>query len=126
MPTRSRLVYCWPSVEGSLGWLGGCAAACFLASFLACFSTRRSRSLLSRASFAIVVFFLPVEAMSASPFLEIAGAAVVSEPTGERLGAHSSEPNSGNACRSCERAWRCTLARGAVTYPRGRAHPARG
>ena len=63
MPTGCQLGYCWPPVEGSLGWLGGCAAACFLASFLACFSRRRSRSLLSRASFAIVVFFLPVDAM---------------------------------------------------------------
>jgi hypothetical protein len=69
MPTASQLGYRWPPVEGSLGWPGGCAAACFLASFLSCFSKRRSRSLLSRASFAIVVFFLPVEAMCASPFV---------------------------------------------------------
>src|SRR4029079_5100700 len=39
------------------------AAARFLASFLAFFSSRRSRSLRSRLSFAIVVFLLPVEAM---------------------------------------------------------------
>jgi hypothetical protein len=39
------------------------AAAAFLASFLACLSRLRSRSRLSRLSFAIVVFFLPLEAM---------------------------------------------------------------
>ena len=77
------LTYCWPPVERSLDWPGGCAAACFLASFLARFSTRRSRSLLSRASFAIVVFLLPVEAMCDSPFVEVATAAVVNEPAAE-------------------------------------------
>ncbi|MGZ4232143.1 MAG: hypothetical protein ACXVVQ_12035 [Solirubrobacteraceae bacterium] len=41
----------------------------FLASFFACLSTRRSRSLLSRLSFAIVVFFFPREAMDAVPLL---------------------------------------------------------
>ena len=47
----------------SLGGAGSCADA-RLASFLACFSCRRSRSLRSRLSFAIVVFLLPLEAMS--------------------------------------------------------------
>jgi len=75
MPTCGQPGYRWPPVEKSLGWLGGCAAACFLASFLACFSMRRSRSLLSRASFAIVVFFLPVEAICASPLLGVSSAA---------------------------------------------------
>ena len=41
----------------------------FLASFFACLSSRRSRSLLSRLSFAIVVFFFPREAMDAVPLL---------------------------------------------------------
>ena len=38
-------------MDGSRGGTGGCAAACFLASLRACFSVRRSRSLLSRARF---------------------------------------------------------------------------
>jgi hypothetical protein len=51
-------------VSVSLGGPESCADARFLASFLACFSCRRSRSLRSRLSFAIVVFLLPLEAMS--------------------------------------------------------------
>jgi hypothetical protein len=47
----------------SLGLLGAPAAACLLASFLACFRSRRSRTAFSRLSFAIVVFFLELEAM---------------------------------------------------------------
>jgi carboxyl-terminal processing protease len=50
---------------------GACAGwvlrACFLASFLACFSSLRSRSLLSRLSFEYVVFFLPPEAIRDRP-----------------------------------------------------------
>ena len=42
---------------------GSSAAARFLASFLTCFSCRRSISLRSRLSFAIVVFLFPLEAM---------------------------------------------------------------
>src|SRR5947207_14565149 len=63
------LGYCLLPVEGVSGWAGVCVAACFLACFLACFSRRRSRSLLSRVSFAIVVFFLPVEAMRVRSFV---------------------------------------------------------
>ena len=43
------------------------AAACLRACFFACFATRRSISLRSRLSFAIVVFFLPLEAMPVPP-----------------------------------------------------------
>ena len=50
-------------VGASPGRSGFCAAARFRASFLAFFSSRRSRSLRSRLSFAIVVFLLPLEAM---------------------------------------------------------------
>lgn len=50
----------------SLGRLGGCADAFFRASFLACFSSRRSTSLRSRLSFAIVVFLLAVDAILSS------------------------------------------------------------
>ena len=53
------------SSDRALGVSGGpigAAAACFLASFLACFCSRRSRTALSRLSFAIVVFFLELEA----------------------------------------------------------------
>jgi hypothetical protein len=53
-------------------WPKGAASvdeARFLASFFACLSNRRSRSLLSRLSFAIVVFFFPREAMDAVPLL---------------------------------------------------------
>jgi hypothetical protein len=119
MPTRSQPGYCWPPGEGSLGWLGGRAAACFLASFLACFSARRSRSLLSRASFAIVVFFLPAEAMCARPFLEVASAAVLSKPTGEGLGAHSSEPNSGKAVQILPARVALRPRDGAITHSSG-------
>jgi hypothetical protein len=86
---------------------------------LACFSTRRSRSRLSRASFAIVVFFLPVEAMSASPFLEVASAAVLTEPTGEGLGAHSSEPNSGKSVQILRARVALHPRDGAVTHSVG-------
>jgi hypothetical protein len=51
------------------GTLGEPAAACFLASFLACFRSRRSRTAFSRLSFAIVVFFLELEAMCFRPCL---------------------------------------------------------
>src|SRR5947209_8874786 len=52
----------------SPGW-SGCAGDCLRASFLAYLASRRSRSLLSRVSFAIVVFFLPLEAMPVLPLL---------------------------------------------------------
>src|SRR5207248_1684961 len=52
------------SVGVTLGSPRSCAEACLLASFFACFSSRRARSLFSRSRFAIVVFFLPVEAMA--------------------------------------------------------------
>src|SRR5690349_14682309 len=42
-------------------------AAILRASFLACFSTRRSRSFASRTRFAVVVFCLPLEAMPVRP-----------------------------------------------------------
>ena len=52
------------ALGASVGPLGGpAAAACFLASFLACFRSRRSRTAVSRLSFAIVVFFLDFDAM---------------------------------------------------------------
>src|SRR5215211_4559182 len=54
-------------ISTSLCRPGSCAAARFLASFLAFFSNRRSRSLRSRLSFAIVVFLLPLEAMRVLP-----------------------------------------------------------
>src|SRR5215211_566182 len=58
------LTYWSSSVGASLdGSARSAAAARFLASFLACFRWRRSRSLRSRLSFAIVVFLLPLEAM---------------------------------------------------------------
>src|ERR1035437_2915021 len=53
----------------SPGPSGLSAGASLRASFLACLSSRRSRSLLSRVSFAIVVFSLPLEAMSVRPLL---------------------------------------------------------
>src|SRR5204862_6768408 len=53
----------WSSVGGSLGSVGGAAAACLLASFLACLRCRRSRPALSPLCFAIVVFFLDFEAI---------------------------------------------------------------
>src|SRR5580704_17821567 len=65
MPSDSPLV----SSSTSSGELGSCAGASLRASFLACLSSLRSRSRLSRVSFAIVVFFLPLEAMSVRPFL---------------------------------------------------------
>ncbi len=54
--------------RGSSGTPGRSAAACFLASFLACFRSRRSRSAFSRVNFAIVVFFLALEPMGTRPF----------------------------------------------------------
>jgi hypothetical protein len=60
-----------PLVRGPSGWLRRSAAPSFLERFLACFSSRRSRSLLSRFSFAIVVFFLPVEAMHVRSFVDL-------------------------------------------------------
>jgi hypothetical protein len=57
------------AVGASGGPLGGSAAACFLASFLACFRSRRSRTAFSRLSFAIVVFFLEFEATRFRPCL---------------------------------------------------------
>src|SRR5919199_5771118 len=44
------------------------AAACLRASFLACFCSRRSRTALSRLIFAIVVFFLELDAMRVGSF----------------------------------------------------------
>lgn len=61
--------YSWPPGEGAWGWLREFVAPSFLERFLASFSRRRSRSLLSRLSFAIVVFFLPVEAMRVRSFV---------------------------------------------------------
>jgi hypothetical protein len=58
-----------------VGSMGALEAASFLARFLACLSRRRSRSLLSRVSFAIVVFLLPVDAML-SVLLAVWGASV--------------------------------------------------
>src|SRR5205807_836465 len=58
----------WRSISSiSPTSVGGSSAARLRASFRACFSRRRSLSLLSRASFANVVFFLPREAMPVSP-----------------------------------------------------------
>src|SRR3954466_15920097 len=54
----------WPSSEPA-------SDARSLASFLACFSARRSRSLLSRFSFAIVVFLLPLEAIVRPSQIEV-------------------------------------------------------
>src|SRR5438105_6771976 len=51
----------------SPGWVGSPWDARLRASFLACFSIRRSRSLASRASLANVVFRLPLEAIAAPP-----------------------------------------------------------
>jgi hypothetical protein len=60
------------------------AAACFLASFFACFRIRRSRTAASRLSFAIVVFFLELEAMSSPPSCELSSAPTTRKPL--RLG----------------------------------------
>src|SRR5579884_306910 len=49
--------------------------ACLRASLRACFSSRRSRSLLSRASFSNVVFFLPREPIAMPPLGLSAGGA---------------------------------------------------
>ena len=62
---RARLLSRRTVSAGSLGGAGSSAAR-FLASFLICFSCRRSISFRSRLSFAIVVFLLPLEAMSGS------------------------------------------------------------
>lgn len=56
------------SLGASLGVCAGPAAACFLASLLACFRSRRSRTAFSRLRFAIVVLFLELEAMRVCPF----------------------------------------------------------
>src|SRR3954452_4181571 len=55
-------------------WLGsfrGPAAASFLASLLACFSSRRSRTVFSRLCFAIVVLFFVLDAMRRLPSVEL-------------------------------------------------------
>src|SRR3954452_24555657 len=55
-------------------WVGsfrGPAAASFLASFLACFSSRRSRTVFSRLCFAIVVLFFVLDAMRRLPSVEL-------------------------------------------------------
>jgi hypothetical protein len=45
------------------------AAACLRASLRACLSARRSRRRFSRVIFAMVVFFLPFEAMHVPPWV---------------------------------------------------------
>src|SRR5450432_158323 len=87
----------------SPGWPGYSAEARFLASFLAALSKRRSRSLLSRVSFAMVVFFLPREAMLVRPLLwssERPGRT----PVGGEAASAGSTPGFADRCRSCCRA----------------------
>jgi hypothetical protein len=53
-----------------LGPLALASAARFLASFLACFCSRRSRTALSRLSFAIVVFLFDLDAIHSALLVE--------------------------------------------------------
>jgi hypothetical protein len=88
------------AVSVSLGRLGSCADACFLASFLACFSSRRSTSLRSRLSFAIVVFLLAVDAILTSRCF-VPGGSMTRRTCAHRVGAAGAArvPRLGESCR---------------------------